>query len=178
MTRILQRALCLAALTLSCTANADGVYQMVLNGKSIHINSKYDWNESNYGIGLEYQFAGDSRWIKVAMANAFRDSLNNTTYLAGAGIHRRLFMTDRLSGLYVDAGLNGFLMAREDINEGQPFAGILPSITLGNQYGGINIAYIPRRAVHDIAHADVVDPTIQGIVFLQLKVRLDRFFRN
>ena len=65
------------------------------------------------------------------MANGFQDSNEDMSYMVGGGLHRNLFATDRLRGFYVDAGLNAFVMTREDVEDGSPFPGILP--TLGRQ---------------------------------------------
>jgi len=165
----------LTALLMRTATAADGMYQMILNGKSFHVNSNYDWNENNYGVGLEYQFEGNSRWVRTGMVNAFLDSQNNMFYMGGGGLHRRLVASDRIGGLYFDAGLNVFVMSRKDINDHRPFAGILPSATLGNRYGGLNLSYVPKQAVHDFAHADTLDPGIDGVFFLQLKLRIDKF---
>ena len=40
-----------------------GDLNAVINGKSIHVGATEDWNEDNYGLGLEYQFATESRVI-------------------------------------------------------------------------------------------------------------------
>jgi len=174
------RTLCVWALVLTVAATPAyaGKLHLVINGKSFHVNSDYDWNESNYGIGVEYEFSSHSRWSKVAMANGFRDSQNNISYMAGAGLHRRLFATERFANLYVDAGINLFLMARRGADDYQPFPGLLPSLTLGNRYGGINLSYVPKRAVHNFSEADTVDPNIDGVFFLQFKIRLDNQLRR
>jgi hypothetical protein len=178
MNKHMRLALGLIALIMSSTAAADGILQMIINGKSFHVNSDYDWNENNYGVGLEYQFAGESRWIKTAMVNAFLDSEDNMSYMAGGGLHRRLLASDRFGGMYFDTGINVFLMSRKDINNHRPFAGLLPSVTLGNRYGGLNLSYVPKKVVHDFAHANVVDPNIDGVFFLQFKLRIDQFFTD
>lgn len=152
-----------------------GSLDIVINGKSHHVNSNYDWNEENLGIGLEYELESHSPWIRTLNANTFRDSLENMSYMAGAGLKRRLYQTDRWGGLYFDAGIVAFLMARRDINDYRPFPGILPAVTLGNRYAGINLTYLPKKAVHDIARANVVDPTIGGVVFMQFKLRMASF---
>ena len=175
MSRKSSLALGLAAYLMATCALADGTFQFVLNGKSFHINSTHDWNETNYGIGLEYQAPGNSRWIKTAMVNAFVDSQDNMSYMGGGGLHRRLLASELLGGLYFDAGLNVFVMSREDINNRRPFAGVLPSVTLGNRYGGLNLSYVPVSAIQEFANGNRVDPTLDGVVYLQLKIRLDRF---
>jgi len=37
-----------------------GKYSAVVNGKSYHLNSRYQWNENNYGFGVEYEFTQKS----------------------------------------------------------------------------------------------------------------------
>ena len=150
-----------------------GDWTAILNGKSYHVNSTYDWNENNYGLGLEYAFDSQSRWKKTAMANGFRDSNNSMSYMAGAGLHRRIIETDRLSGFYVDAGINAFVMTREDVKNNRPFPGLLPSISVGNQHVGLNLTYLPKRIVQDYLGANMADPTISGILFIQFKVSVD-----
>ena len=164
----------LAAMLLASVASpaAAGDLNMIVSGKSYHVGADYSWNEDNRGIGFEYDFTRRSRWIKSGVANAFRDSLDNMSYMAGAGLRRRIFETERLAGLYFDAGLVAFLMAREDIKNGQPFPGILPVIAAGNRHIGLNLTYIPKIVIHDMAHADRVDPNIQGVFFIQAKISL------
>jgi len=151
---------------------AAGQLDLVVSGRSYHVNSEYDWNENNYGLGLEYQFDSSSRWIWSANGNAFLDSQNNMSYMAGGGLKRRLFQSERLAGLYLDAGLVAFLMARADINDYQPFPGILPTLSLGIRNIGINLTYLPKVVVRDFAQAKVADPSIGGAFFLQFKFRL------
>ena len=93
------------------TAHA-GDLSLIINGKSHHYDSSYDWNENNFGLGFEYQFETTSRWKKNVMANGFRDSVNRMSYMACAGLHRRLLQTHRFSGFYIDAGINAFIMTR------------------------------------------------------------------
>lgn len=171
--------LCIWALILTVAAtpaDADKLH-LVINGKSLHVDSDYSWNENNYGIGVEYEFNSRSRWIKIAMANGFRDSSDNIFYMAGAGLHRRLFVTERFADVYVDAGVNVFLMTRRGIDDNRPSPGLLPSLTLGNRYGGINLTYVPKQVVHNFTKANTVDPNIDGIFFLQVKIRLDELLR-
>jgi len=173
-------ALCIGALVLaglSTTAEASKLH-MVINGKSIHVNSNYGWNEKNYGAGIEYEFDTRSRWIRTTMANAFLDSGKNMSYMLGAGLHRRLIISDRFAGFYMDAGLNAFVMTREDVENNRPFPAILPSMTFGNRYGGINVSYVPKMAVRNVTHADRMDPGIGGIFFIQAKIRLDALFQK
>src|SRR5210317_2540079 len=151
-----------------------GKISAVVNGKSYHFNSRYDWNENNYGFGLEHEFTQRSAWKTTAMANGFRDSTNNMSYMAGAGLHRRIFETDKLAGFSIYAGLNAFLMTRDDVGGSKPFPGILPSVSIGNDKVGFNLTYLPRKAVEQTTNASIVDPTVTGILFLQFKVSMDQ----
>ena len=108
------------------------------------------------------------------MANAFRDSTDNMSYMAGAGLHRRIFETEKLTGFYIYAGLTAFLMTREDVNGNRPFPGVLPSVSIGNDNFGMNLTYMPKKAIEDMVNADIVDPTLSGILFLQVKVSMDQ----
>ncbi len=154
-------------------ANA-GESHLVLNGRSFHIDSTYNWNENNLGLGLEYQFEQKSAWRRIAMANGFRDSTDVMSYMAGYGLHRRLYETEQFGGFYVYAGLNAFVMTRDDVNSGEPFPGILPSLSVGNRSFGVNLTYLPRQAVQETTNSHVVDPTISGIVFMQFKVNMNQ----
>ncbi len=161
--------------TLSTSIANAGDFSAVVNGKSFHFNSTYDWNESNLGLGIEHQFDSQSAWRTIVMANAFRDSAENVSYMAGAGLHRRFIETDRMSGFYVSAGLNAFVMTRSDVEDNRPFPGILPSVSVGNEKFGINLTYLPRQAVKSATQSVLVDPTLSGILFVQFKVSLDQF---
>ena len=170
---ILLTAVLLLGLSMSTPVWA-GKFNAVVNGKSHHFNSTYDWNEDNYGFGIEHQFEQKSAWRTIAMANGFRDSTDNMSYMAGAGLHRRLYETHKLAGFYVYAGLNAFVMTRADVNGSKPFPGILPSISIGNDKVGFNLTYMPKKAVEATTDSMMVDPTLSGILFLQFKVSMDQ----
>ena len=168
-------AILLLACAAVCAGSANaGEFSAVVNGKSLHLGSDSDWNEENYGLGVEYRFSSQSRWKRVVMANGFRDSDKNMSYMAGAGLHRTLFASDRLNGFYVDAGVNAFLMTRKDVNGNRPFPGALPSLTIGNRDMGLNLTYLPRKAVEKLYDARMADESISGIVFLQFKVSVSQ----
>jgi hypothetical protein len=160
-------------LALSSSPAWAGKSHAIVNGKSYHFNSSYDWNEDNYGFGLEHEFEQTSPWKKVVMANGFRDSNDNMSYMAGAGLHRRIYETDKLAGFYVYAGINAFVMTRDDAGS-DPFPGILPSISVGNDKFGVNLTYLPKQAIETTTSSTVVDPTLSGVLFLQFKVSLDQ----
>jgi hypothetical protein len=177
MTKILRAAittfLCLTGV-IAGTASA-GQLDLIVNGRSYHVNSEYDWNENNFGLGLEYEFDRRSRWIWSVNGNAFLDSQENVSYMAGGGLKRRLYQSEHPAGFYVDAGLVAFLMARADINDYEPFPGVLPTLSMGVRNFGVNLTYLPQRAVRDFAQAKVLDPNIGGVFFLQFKFRLPQF---
>ena len=173
------RSACLslfALLLLPATPVLAGEVSAVINGKSFHVGATEDWNEDNFGLGVEYQFASESRWKTLLFANGFSDSSENMSYMLGAGLHRNLFASDRLRGFYIDAGINAFFMTREDINNNRPFPGALPSLTIGNRYVGINLSYMPGKAIEKLYDSRMMDETIRGIVFLQLKFNASALF--
>ncbi len=175
MKRLSSAALALSTLFfVLCGAPAvAGDWSAVINGRSIHVDASEEWNENNAGLGIEYRFSGSSRWKKQLMVNGFRDSNNEMSYMAGAGLHRTLFATERLYGFYVDAGINAFLMTRKDVNDNRPFPGAVPSLSVGNRHVGVNLTYLPVRAVERLIDARMLDETVSGIVFLQVKVGID-----
>ena len=151
---------------------AAGQLDLIVNGRSYHADSKIDWNENNYGLGLEYQFDSTSRWIWSVNANAFRDSVNNMSYTAGGGLKRRLFQSNHPAEFYLDAGLNAFIMARADVNDYLPFPGVLPTLSFGTKYVGINLAYLPEFASRVLVQTNLPNPDIGAVVFLQFRFRL------
>jgi hypothetical protein len=174
MTLYIRNFICIPAILLCATVGtaAAGQLDLVVNGRSHHVNSEFDWNENNYGVGLEYQLDTSSRWIWTVNGNAFKDSLDNISYMAGGSLKRRLFQSKRQAGYYFDAGLVAFVMSRADINDYLPFPGILPTLSFGLKNVGINLTYLPKVVVRDIAQAKVVDPNVGGVFFLQFKLRL------
>ena len=54
------------------TVNADELH-FVLNGKAIHLDSG-NYNESNWGVGFEYDFKPRGNWIPFAAGSSFKDS--------------------------------------------------------------------------------------------------------
>ena len=161
------------SLMVSASAALAGEFSAVLNGRSIHLGSSEEWNENNLGLGFEYEFSSQSRWRTRLMANGFQDSTENMSYMAGGGLHRNLFATDSLRGFYIDAGLSAFLMTREDVDDGRPFPGILPTLTIGNQYVGMNLTYLPKQAVEKFTATRMQDESTEGIVFLQFKFNMN-----
>lgn len=174
MTRSRSTVVLLTALAAIVASSASwaGSTSLVINGRSYHLGSSYDWNENNIGAGIEYQFKQRSAWRKIAMANGFRDSNNAMSYMAGFGLHRRLYETDKMAGFHVYAGLNAFVMTREDANGSRPFPGVLPSLTIGNRRFGMNLTYLPRAAVEETTNAAMLDPEVSGILFMQFKIGL------
>jgi hypothetical protein len=164
--------LILLALPLSPALAGD--LSTVFNGKSYHVGASQDWNEDNYGLGLEYTFERESRWKPRVMANGFRDSNEDMSYMLGGGLHRNLYATDRMNGFYLDAGIDAFVMTRTDVNDNKPFPGALPSLTVGNRYVGVNLTYLPKVAVEKMYNSKMVDESISGIVFLQFKINVSQ----
>jgi hypothetical protein len=88
--------------------------------------------------------------------------------MAGGGLKRRFrVMSD---DLYVDIGVVGFLMTREDVNGNRPFPGALPVLTIGGKRVALNVTYMPDPVVDRVTRANLTDPNMEGVLFLQLKL--------
>ena len=169
-----KRLALLILLALPLSPALAGDLSTVFNGKSYHVGATQDWNENNYGLGLEYTFKRESRWKPRVMVNGFRDSNEDMSYMVGGGLHRNLYATDRMNGFYFDAGIDAFVMTRTDVNDNKPFPGALPSLTVGNRYVGINLTYMPKFAVEKMYDSKMADESMSGIVFLQLKINVSQ----
>lgn len=163
---------CLFSLLLLACGVADafatpGDWNIVLNGKAFHLKASEDWNEQNWGLGVEREYNSQARWVPVVLGNAFRDSSNDMSYMAGGGIKRRFHIGALAQPVHVDLGVFGFLMTRQDHNGSRPFPGVLPAISVGMQRVALNVTYLPQAAVNRINRRD---PSLEGVLFLQLKV--------
>lgn len=142
-------------------ATMDGGYNMILNGRSVHLSepppgSKF--NENNFGSGLQYDFPRQygSKWVAFTTSSAFYDSFNNISYYAGGGESRRFYLR---GGWHADVGYVGFLMARKDFDNYSPFPGVLPVASIGTRNISMNITYVPP--VHE---------GLAELLFFQLKI--------
>jgi hypothetical protein len=167
---------CLAVLLglLSDRATAQSSWDVVLNGRAVHMNATGDWNEDNWGLGLEREFASPTTpWIKVALANGFDDSMGNPSYMAGGGIKRRFSFGS--SDFYIDVGGIAFLMTRENVNHDRPFPGVLPAATFGFKRVALNLTYLPESVADSVTNSKKYDPTMKGVFFLQFKLDASLF---
>ena len=161
-----------ASFTLCClliTPSQAQDWGIVINGKAMHLNASKDWNESNWGLGFEREFDRQARWVKLAMANSFVDSSDDMSYMAGGGIKRRFRLRSIADELYVDLGVVGFLMTREDVDNNRAFPGLLPVLTVGTKHVALNVSYLGHSWGDQTTHIRRVDPTIDGVVFFQVK---------
>lgn len=147
-------------------------WDVVLNGKSFHLNAQREWNENNWGLGFEREFSGHKRWVPFAVGNGFRDSMNHMSYMGGGGIKRRFRPSGWLRDVHMDIGVVGFVMQRENIRHGDPFPGLLPVMSIGNRHVALNLTYLPGSAVGTVADNSLADPQMDGVVFLQAKFNL------
>lgn len=146
---------------------------LVLNGKSIHVDAEYDWNEANRGFGLEYEFRRRGPWVVKALASQFDDSNRNHSVMTGVGVSRRLIGAHRDARVYLDAGLVAFAMSRESSSGRRILPGVLPALSVGTRNVGLNVTYIPEFAARKMSRAHEYDPGMGGIVFLQARISLD-----
>ncbi|HEY7670997.1 MAG TPA: hypothetical protein VIC71_02185 [Gammaproteobacteria bacterium] len=163
-------ALLLVSVATAANAQAQDDWRVILNGRAIHLNAAREWNEHNWGLGVEREFDTDERWVKVALANGFKDSLGNPSYMAGGGIKHRFRLPSISDTFYVDVGAIAFLMAREDVDHGRPFPGVLPALTVGTRNLALNVTYMSASSLESVSHMPLKDRTMTGVLFLQLKL--------
>ncbi len=155
-------------------AQSGGEWDVVINGRAVHINASGNWNEDNWGLGLEREFTSPtSRWVKVALANGFSDSMGNPSYMAGGGLKRRFRFNSE--DFYVDLGGVAFLMTRENVNGDRPFPGVLPAATFGFKRVALNLTYMPESIADAVTNSKKYDPTMEGVFFLQFKLDASLF---
>jgi hypothetical protein len=154
----------------------DGNWDVVLNGRAIHVGAQKKWNEENWGVGFEREFNSSGRWVTVALANGFKDSLDEPSYMAGGSIKRRFRMSS--DDWYFDVGVVGFIMTRADVDRKRPFPGALPAVTFGSRRVAVNVTYMPGVAVDSVTHEKLRDPEMDGVFFIQLKLDASLFGRR
>lgn len=133
---------------------------LIINGKAVHKDKK-NFNEDNWGVGFEYNFAEDKKWINFINGGFFKDSLNNNSNYLGGGSKRRFLLGADKDGWHVDAGLTAFVMTRKNHNNGKPFFGALPYFSLGTSKFAVNATYIPS-----------VSPKFQSLWFFQASFKV------
>lgn len=154
--------LIMISFSLSPQIMADSV-NLIINGKSIHEN-KRNYNEENWGLGFEYNFSEDKKWINFINGGYFKDSLSNTSKYLGGGSKRRFLLGDHKDGWHIDAGLTAFLMTRKDQKNNQPFIGALPFVSIGTGKFAINATFIPA-----------VSPKTESLWFFQAAFKLSEW---
>lgn len=159
-------ARCLATALLLCSAGhvwGDDL-SLILNGRAFHQGEPagQNYNEENWGIGLNYEFDGRSgNWTPFLHASEFIDSNENTSWYAGGGVLHRFNMPTQVTDIRFDLGLIAFVMHREGYRDGDLFPGVLPFISVGTRAVALNLTYVPK-----------VDPKMTALFFLQLKLTL------
>jgi hypothetical protein len=156
------------------SVQAQGDWDVVLNGRAVHVGAHKEWNEENWGLGVEREFDSSGRWVKVALANGFKDSREDPSFMAGGSIKRR-FRAASHDGWYVDVGVVGFVMTREDVHRNRPFLGALPAVTVGSKRVALNVTYLSGGAVDSVTHDKLRDPDLDGVFFVQLKLDASLF---
>ena len=150
----------------SIPAYADEL-SVLLNGRAIHLDSQpgITYNENNWGLGFQYDMAPvEEKWVPFVTVSEFKDSNKNTSYYAGGGfLHRTNFEWGK-TPMHFDAGGIVFLMKRKGFKNNDPFAGILPAVSLGTPRVSVNMTYIPK-----------VDPKMVPLLFFQLKITFGNF---
>ena len=136
---------------------------LVINGKAFH-EKKKNYNEESWGLGFEYNFKENKKWIKFVNGGFFKDSNFNRSNYLGGGIKRRFLLTDDKESWHFDAGVTAFVMTRKGFNNNDPFIGALPYFSVGTRNFAINATYIPS-----------ISPKFVAVVFLQASFKLSEW---
>lgn len=155
-------ALLLVVFSIHCSALADELH-VVVNGKAIHLDDG-NYNEKNWGLGINYDWTPKDNWVKFIHASYFKDSAYNTSRYIGGGMKRRWSLDDQEDGWRMDLGAIAFLMTRKDYKNNDPFPGILPFAAVANGPVTLNLTYIPS-----------VSPKHKNLLYFQLMVRVATF---
>ena len=166
-------ALVVASVAISRPLFAEGEWGVVLNGRSVHLNAEKQWNQENWGLGFEKELNSSARWVATAVANGFKDSMDNPSYMAGMSIKRRFRVPS--NHVYFDAGLVGFMMTRQNVHHDSPFPGALPTMSFGARRFAVNVTYMPGSVINHVTNAHLLDPAITGVIFIQLKLDVRLF---
>ena len=137
---------------------------LAVNGLSYHFDRTQTYNETNLGLGLEYDFQYTDSWLGFAAGGTFRDSNNqDSNYLATGGKFRIPLSSDR-DGLYLDLGLGAMLMTRYDYHNNSPFFVAGPFASMGNKYMALNMVYLPN-----------INPKFKPLVYVQVMFSVIEF---
>lgn len=135
----------------------------VVNGKAFH-EKKKNFNEDSWGLGFEYNFEENRKWINFANGGFFKDSNSNTSTYLGGGIKRRVLFTEDKDSWHLDLGVTAFVMTRKGFKNGDPFLGALPYFSLGTRKFAVNATYIPS-----------ISPKFVAVLFLQASFTLSEW---
>lgn len=115
---------------------ADPTYYLDINGLSKHLNTDVEYNERNYGLGISRETVKD-KIVKILTAGGYKNSFNNPSYYAGAGIARRFGNEN-----YLDLGVIGGAATGYD-NKISPMAAIMASVGR-KDFARLNAMYAPK----------------------------------
>ena len=138
-------------------------FNLIINGKAIHEN-KRNYNEENWGLGFEYNFSENNKWIYFVNGGFLKDSLSNTSKYLGGGSKRRFLLGADKDGWHIDAGISAFIMTRKDYNNERPFFAALPFASVGTSQFAINATFIPA-----------VTPKTESLWFFQALVQVAKW---
>ncbi len=147
-------------LLLAVPALEAGELHLILSGKAIHLDPG-DYNESNWGVGFEYDFTPRGHWIPFVAGASFLDSNEDVSNYLGGGTKYRRHLG---GGWHLDGGIIGFVMTRKDYHDNSPFIGVLPFASLGTERVALNVTYVPR-----------VQQKTSPLIYFQLMFRLAQY---
>ena len=117
-------------LTVTHFASA-GDINLIANGKAYHFDRETSRN---------------SPFITLS---SFKDSFDNTSNYLGAGMQRRYFLNKLNIKSHVDIGIMAFARTRKNYDDGKPFLGAIPFVSIGNEDFAVNMTFIPELSFNE-----------------------------
>ena len=145
----------------STTSTIADELNVIISGKAYHTGGS-NLNEDNFGLGLQYNFDERRHWIPLINFATLKDSNDNTSHYVGGGIKRRFRLTPTPTNF--DIGAFALIMKRPGYNDDEPFFGALPFISMSNDWGGLNLTYVPE-----------FEADMHAFWYLQFTLKLARF---
>lgn len=152
----------LLLLLTTATVSADD-FHVIISGTAKHVEND-NYNERNRGLGFQYDLEERNNWIPFYTGARFLDSNENWSNYLGGGTKRRFLLGSDPDGLHVDLGVVGFLMTREGFRNGNPFPGVLPFASVGNNWFAVNATYVPK-----------IEPKMVQFYYFQLMFKVAEF---
>lgn len=119
-------------------ARCEGTLNLQLNIASHHFDAERDFNESNRGVGIEFELAADTVRPYVA-AGTLVNSMNDRSWYLGGGHRFAIGNRNAFVALGYFAGLLTYPSSGESV-----IPAVLPTLQIGSRGYAVSAIYVPR----------------------------------